>query len=423
MAGDMAMLQPFALQEVLALRALRALGRRARAAGAARRARPADRARTTTRAARRSPARARRPRRRRNCAAFEASAARVPKDAMYSTVNPAPLVLDVARLDLAARIADARGDGAPADCRVDARRRRRGQGRLRRAARLAVADARRPGRGADARRATRPKPKRCFAPTSSKNRQNPRSLFGLWKALERQGKTAEAAKAKAEFDAAWAGDVTLTDIDLARARRRTVSWMPGDRTLRRARRDGRLSTVTTFQGFHRHAWSRAASVASLSRRCRGRFIPLVHSLQGSTALDGGAEESIMKSGRRGWSSRWRWSLPPIPPRSSTTPRALTKFRADRETTLKADNGWLTVAGLHFLNQGDNRVGSDPTNDIVLDFPARAEARRRHHDERHQRPHPRRGGPDAHDQRQAGERVGAARRVRQQAAGHDQLWTG
>jgi uncharacterized protein (DUF1684 family) len=48
--------------------------------------------------------------------------------------------------------------------------------------------------------------------------------------------------------------------------------------------------------------------------------------------------------------------------------ALSKFRADRETTLKSDTGWLTVAGLHFLNQGDNRVGSDPSNDIVLDFP-------------------------------------------------------
>ena len=49
--------------------------------------------------------------------------------------------------------------------------------------------------------------------------------------------------------------------------------------------------------------------------------------------------------------------------------ALAKFRADREATLKADTGWLTVAGLHFLNAGDNRVGSDPSNDIVLDFPA------------------------------------------------------
>jgi hypothetical protein len=48
---------------------------------------------------------------------------------------------------------------------------------------------------------------------------------------------------------------------------------------------------------------------------------------------------------------------------------LLKFRADREATLKQDNSWLTVAGLHFLNQGENRIGSDPSNDIVLDFPS------------------------------------------------------
>lgn len=48
--------------------------------------------------------------------------------------------------------------------------------------------------------------------------------------------------------------------------------------------------------------------------------------------------------------------------------ALLKLRADRETTLKQDNSWLTVAGLHFLSQGENRIGRDGTNDIVLDFP-------------------------------------------------------
>lgn len=48
--------------------------------------------------------------------------------------------------------------------------------------------------------------------------------------------------------------------------------------------------------------------------------------------------------------------------------ALLKWRADRETTLKQDSNWLTVAGLHFLSQGDNRLGRDGTNDIVLDFP-------------------------------------------------------
>lgn len=49
--------------------------------------------------------------------------------------------------------------------------------------------------------------------------------------------------------------------------------------------------------------------------------------------------------------------------------ALAKWRADRETTLKGDNSWLTVAGLHFLSPGANRFGRDATNDIVLDFPS------------------------------------------------------
>ncbi len=41
------------------------------------------------------------------------------------------------------------------------------------------------------------------------------------------------------------------------------------------------------------------------------------------------------------------------------------WRLDREERLKADNGWLTVSGLFFLNEGDNTFGSSPENDIVL----------------------------------------------------------
>ena len=41
------------------------------------------------------------------------------------------------------------------------------------------------------------------------------------------------------------------------------------------------------------------------------------------------------------------------------------WRVDREEKLKADDGWLTVAGLFFLNEGDNSFGSSPLNDIVL----------------------------------------------------------
>lgn len=49
--------------------------------------------------------------------------------------------------------------------------------------------------------------------------------------------------------------------------------------------------------------------------------------------------------------------------------ALERFRASRAETLQRDDGWLTVAGLHFLDQGDNLIGADPSNDIVLDFPS------------------------------------------------------
>ena len=41
------------------------------------------------------------------------------------------------------------------------------------------------------------------------------------------------------------------------------------------------------------------------------------------------------------------------------------WRAEREARLAADDGWLTVAGLFFLTEGDNTFGSSPLNDIVL----------------------------------------------------------
>ena len=52
---------------------------------------------------------------------------------------------------------------------------------------------------------------------------------------------------------------------------------------------------------------------------------------------------------------------------------LAKWRDRREADLKADDSWLTVAGLYFLNQGRNTFGSAPTNDIVLPADAPAEA--------------------------------------------------
>lgn len=41
------------------------------------------------------------------------------------------------------------------------------------------------------------------------------------------------------------------------------------------------------------------------------------------------------------------------------------WRTDREARLIADDGWLTVAGLFFLAEGDNTFGASPLNDIVL----------------------------------------------------------
>ena len=51
-----------------------------------------------------------------------------------------------------------------------------------------------------------------------------------------------------------------------------------------------------------------------------------------------------------------------------------KWREQREARLKADNGWLTVAGLFWLHEGASRFGCDASNEIVLPAgtgPARA----------------------------------------------------
>ena len=42
-----------------------------------------------------------------------------------------------------------------------------------------------------------------------------------------------------------------------------------------------------------------------------------------------------------------------------------EWRQDYEAALTSDNGWLTVSGLFWLHEGENRFGSSPVNDIVL----------------------------------------------------------
>jgi len=41
------------------------------------------------------------------------------------------------------------------------------------------------------------------------------------------------------------------------------------------------------------------------------------------------------------------------------------WRKNREAKLKAPDGWLAVAGLFWLKEGENRVGGDPSYEIVL----------------------------------------------------------
>lgn len=49
-----------------------------------------------------------------------------------------------------------------------------------------------------------------------------------------------------------------------------------------------------------------------------------------------------------------------------------RFRQAREAALKADDGWLSVAGLFWVKPGETRIGGDPASDILL--PSGAPAR-------------------------------------------------
>ena len=52
-------------------------------------------------------------------------------------------------------------------------------------------------------------------------------------------------------------------------------------------------------------------------------------------------------------------------------QSVEKWRSAYEADLTSDTGWLTVSGLFWLHEGQNRFGSDSSNDIVL--PASAPA--------------------------------------------------
>ncbi len=46
-------------------------------------------------------------------------------------------------------------------------------------------------------------------------------------------------------------------------------------------------------------------------------------------------------------------------------RQISAWRADREARLKADDGWLTVVGLHWLKEGPNRAGGNENWEVPL----------------------------------------------------------
>lgn len=47
---------------------------------------------------------------------------------------------------------------------------------------------------------------------------------------------------------------------------------------------------------------------------------------------------------------------------------ISNWRAQRETRLQAPDGWLSLVGLYWLDEGDNSIGSDPMAVVFLDAP-------------------------------------------------------
>ena len=46
-------------------------------------------------------------------------------------------------------------------------------------------------------------------------------------------------------------------------------------------------------------------------------------------------------------------------------REVEDWRAKHQSALARDYGWLTVVGLDWLKEGDNRVGADPASEVPL----------------------------------------------------------
>ena len=41
------------------------------------------------------------------------------------------------------------------------------------------------------------------------------------------------------------------------------------------------------------------------------------------------------------------------------------WQLEKETSLRAEDGWLTIVGLYWLHEGENTIGSAADNDVQL----------------------------------------------------------
>src|SRR5438067_12747420 len=57
------------------------------------------------------------------------------------------------------------------------------------------------------------------------------------------------------------------------------------------------------------------------------------------------------------------SKPPVDPNAYA--QELSQWQQKRWADLKGDSGWLTLVGLFWLKEGENKFGSDRANDIVI----------------------------------------------------------
>lgn len=54
-----------------------------------------------------------------------------------------------------------------------------------------------------------------------------------------------------------------------------------------------------------------------------------------------------------------------PPSAEDYRQEIETFRKERNDSLKKEDGWLTLVGLYWLKPGENRLGSDPGNVVIL----------------------------------------------------------